>query len=256
MFDEFTVLEIRKQLGILAGHASLLHWGRTSPEEVVRVAKRLLHATACIDALMGVALGGGDWVEGIVLDGERAPPVTIAGGVVEHWTQEAKRRRVTLALEVAAGSTAPETMLHEVPLLAVELVLGNLLHNAITHGPNGGRVALRVTSRAAHVVFEVMDEGPGIPPTRVAALFGRRLRSTTKEGAPASRAGLGLALSRSLAKRMGGALSYETGRAGPCFVLVVPVHVEPPRTHGQTGASVSTISPPRTNTSPGNGRRL
>lgn len=50
-------------------------------------------------------------------------------------------------------------------------IFNNLLSNAIKYSPAGGRVQLRVAADGAHTVFEVSDEGIGIPADEIAHLF-------------------------------------------------------------------------------------
>ncbi|MEM6586215.1 MAG: ATP-binding protein, partial [Pseudomonadota bacterium] len=66
--------------------------------------------------------------------------------------------------------------------------------------------------------LSVMDSGPGLPEQAKANLFKPFAGSTRRDGT-----GLGLALSRDLARAMGGDLELsETGAAGTRFVIFLP----------------------------------
>lgn len=99
---------------------------------------------------------------------------------------------------------------------AVERVLFNLVDNACKHGSGSGDVTLRieVRRRANFVDLLVRDDGPGIPHALGAAVFDAFRRGEEK-GAPG--AGLGLALSRSLARELRGELSLLPSARGACF---------------------------------------
>lgn len=83
----------------------------------------------------------------------------------------------------------------------VRQVLVNLLVNAAKYSPADGSVSLIVTRLDDRVVFEVLDEGPGIPPGKVEAMFEpfRRGARESTEGV-----GLGLYLVRNLVRSLGG----------------------------------------------------
>lgn len=102
-------------------------------------------------------------------------------------------------------------------------VLLNLGTNAIKYGPPEGQVILSARrSEQGQVRFEVLDEGPGIPPEERHLLFApfERLGAESRgvEGT-----GLGLALSKSLVEAMGGSIGVDDGPTrGSCFWLELP----------------------------------
>lgn len=79
-------------------------------------------------------------------------------------------------------------------------LIDNLVENAIKYGPPGGIVSLRVVEERDAVVFDVSDEGPGIPSELHARVFDRFFRAP-EQTQPGS--GLGLAIVRSVALRYG-----------------------------------------------------
>ncbi len=85
---------------------------------------------------------------------------------------------------------------------SIARAVDNLVRNAVEASPSGGRVDVRVTTGTEGVVVRVEDSGPGVPEARVAELFEPFF--TTKP----SGTGLGLALSRSIARAHGGDVSY------------------------------------------------
>ncbi len=111
--------------------------------------------------------------------------------------------------------------------LRVKQVLLNLIGNAIKFTPEGGEVTVTASNGAdGGVVFEVRDTGVGIEREdipRVLEKFGqvRGGAMQTHEGA-----GLGLALSKSLVERHGGALEIdsEPGRGTCVTVRFPPAH--------------------------------
>jgi signal transduction histidine kinase len=99
----------------------------------------------------------------------------------------------------------------------------NLLSNAIRHTPPGGTVTLSAEPRGSRVAIIVDDTGPGIPAEKQEVIFEPfvqldRSLTQTREGL-----GLGLAISRDLARGMAGDLAVEThAGSGARFVLLLP----------------------------------
>jgi PAS domain S-box-containing protein len=106
----------------------------------------------------------------------------------------------------------------------VEQILVNLLSNAVKFTAHGGQVTLGCERAGAdRVGLTVRDTGSGIPADQLERIFepfvqvGRSL-TETREGA-----GLGLAISRDLARAMGGDLSVVSAAGeGSTFTLVLP----------------------------------
>ncbi len=105
----------------------------------------------------------------------------------------------------------------------LEQILLNLVTNAIKYTEPGGRVDVRHYTEGDHIAFEVSDTGVGIPPEYIEAIFepftqvGRSLTSS-HEGA-----GLGLAISRELARAMEGDLTVRsTVGSDSTFTLTLP----------------------------------
>ena len=93
----------------------------------------------------------------------------------------------------------------------IHQVVANLLDNAISHSPDGGRVAVgaRRNGSANGVELEVSDEGPGIPPEEADRVFDRFYRGAAN-GSPDGGTGLGLAIAKSIVDLHGGDITAPT----------------------------------------------
>lgn len=79
------------------------------------------------------------------------------------------------------------------------------------------------SSAGDHVVFEVRDTGVGIPSAKLATIFDRFTQVDDSSTRTIGGTGLGLALSRDLARRMGGDLTVASAPgAGSTFTLILP----------------------------------
>jgi len=108
----------------------------------------------------------------------------------------------------------------------VEQILLNLLSNAAKFADAGGPVTLEagVDPRSdTRVQLRVRDRGNGIPASRLAQIFEPFVQVDVSEANRKGGTGLGLTISRELARGMGGELSAESAvGVGSCFTLTLP----------------------------------
>ncbi|MES2522879.1 MAG: HAMP domain-containing sensor histidine kinase [Gemmatimonadota bacterium] len=118
----------------------------------------------------------------------------------------------------------------------LQQVVLNLLTNAIKFTPDGGHIGMDYDRDGETVHIRVRDDGPGIPEERLQAIFDPfvqldRSVTQTRDGV-----GLGLAISRDLARGMGGDLTVESEiGVGSTFIVVLPVHA-------RTGARTAVVA--------------
>lgn len=108
-------------------------------------------------------------------------------------------------------------------------ILNNLLENAIKYSPNGGEISVRALPDRDAVWIKVQDHGVGIPKEGMGKLFTRfgRVASEGTAGIPGT--GLGLYLSREIARLHGGDLVAESEESkGSTFTLILPRHDRAP----------------------------
>ncbi len=125
------------------------------------------------------------------------------------------------ALEALAAHTEIEFKNEVVPEASatadpdhVHRICANLIRNAAEAMSGAGVISVGFDGAA----LSVMDNGPGLPEQAKTNLFKPFAGSTRRDGT-----GLGLALSRDLARAMGGDLELgETGASGTRFVLFLP----------------------------------
>jgi len=106
---------------------------------------------------------------------------------------------------------------------AVARVVRILLDNALRYGPRGEPIGVTIGCGDGRAYVEVADRGPGVHPAEREQIFERFQRG--RSASTAAGFGLGLAIGRELAERMGGTLSLagEEGQTGTRFRLALPV---------------------------------
>ena len=102
-------------------------------------------------------------------------------------------------------------------------ILLNLVSNAVKFTPRGGRILLHATPDAGVVHLHVEDTGQGIPAEKLDRIFDAFVQVDQRLTRQHGGVGLGLAISRELARAMGGELvaRSEVGR-GSTFTLTLP----------------------------------
>jgi NtrC-family two-component system sensor histidine kinase KinB len=89
----------------------------------------------------------------------------------------------------------------------IQIVLSNLITNAIHHSPPGTTVAARAERSDGWVRFEVSDQGPGIAPEHKRAIFERFYQAP---GGKPGRAGLGLSIAKDIVDEHGGSIGVDS----------------------------------------------
>jgi signal transduction histidine kinase/DNA-binding response OmpR family regulator len=108
----------------------------------------------------------------------------------------------------------------------LEKILDNLLSNALKFTPTDGTVLLRVRHLGEELLFEVQDDGFGIPAADLPRIFDRFYQAQKQDATMSGGTGIGLALSRELALLMQGdiTVSSEVGK-GTLFQLRLPARL-------------------------------
>ena len=107
----------------------------------------------------------------------------------------------------------------------LERVFENLIDNALSFSPDGGRIALTGAAEAGFAVVSVDDDGPGVPDDAREAVF-QRFHSVRPAGEAFGRhSGLGLAIARTIVDAHQGRIGVESrdGVAGARFVVRLPL---------------------------------
>jgi PAS domain S-box-containing protein len=218
--------ELRTPLNAIGGYADLLIMGLRGPvtpeqlQDLERIQAAQRHLLAIINDILNFSrVEAGQ----VAYASERVPLDQALDAVMPMVELQAREKGLELVRHPCPpGATA------RADRTKVEQVLLNLFSNAVKFTPAGGRVTVACQADGERLVVRVSDTGVGIPAEKREEIFepfvqlGRTLTS-----GPVG-AGLGLAISRELARAMGGDLAVESeeGR-GSTFTFTLPSD-EPP----------------------------
>jgi len=103
----------------------------------------------------------------------------------------------------------------------VAQILGNYLSNAIRHAPPGSAITVTAATTDGWVRLAVTDEGPGLAPDQLEAVFERFYRVDPARSRSTGGSGIGLSIARALAEAMGGQAWAESAGAGTGATFLV-----------------------------------
>jgi two-component system, sensor histidine kinase and response regulator len=156
------------------------------------------------------------------LEIERIQLSEVIESVCDLFASKAQEKELGLL----ANYDAPTEAWYALDGSRVSQIVNNLVGNAVKFTEKGSvEVSSRIRQKQdgfREWCFEVRDSGPGIEPQLRAKLFEQFRQG--KDGKPGEGSGLGLSIAQSLAKKMGGEISYEApSGGGSLFRLVIPV---------------------------------
>jgi PAS domain S-box-containing protein len=213
--------ELRTPLNAIGGYTELIEMGlggtvsEQQREYLGRIRGSQQHLLRIINDLLNYSR-----IESGKLTYEKEP-VSLPS-VIETVTGMIEPQTATKGLALSVPRSADQVVAIG-DRLKIEQIVLNLLSNAVKFTPAGGRVTVRCHDGDQQVTLTVADTGPGIPTDRLDDIFepfvqlGRSL-SSGHEGA-----GLGLAISRDLARAMDGDVTVQsTPGKGATFTLSLP----------------------------------
>ncbi len=219
--------EFRTPLTSIQGYAQ--RWAQQAQGESAESAGAVLRASEYLLTLVENLIDQGrlDASE-VLIQTQASAPDELARMLQEIFQPLCAQRELDLHLDVA--SDMPAWL--EFDAMRVRQIAVNLLGNAckFTHK---GEVRCSLSWAQDRLTLKVRDTGPGIAPNNLQRVFGAFER--LDEQAPG--AGLGLAISQQLARRMGGDLSVDSELGlGSTFTLDLPAAICSPPEHAPLAA--------------------
>ncbi|MBB3178045.1 ATP-binding protein [Variovorax sp. Sphag1AA] len=141
----------------------------------------------------------------------------LAEAAVQRLESRARERQVALVVD------APVPVVAHIGRGPADLVLANLLDNALKFSSPGGRVTVRIAKEGEEALMSVADAGPGLREGEMSRLFDRFFRGSAarRDGAPG--VGLGLALSQAMMNAHGGQIEASNlPGGGALFTMRLP----------------------------------
>jgi heavy metal sensor kinase len=193
--------ELRAPLSVMRSQVEVALNRRREPADYERVLKSVLdqvqHLTRISDQLLLIARADAGELKPEM---EEIDVVDFIHELALPWQAAAESRRLEFAVDVPdAGELDADPAL-------TRRAIDNLLDNAFRYAPELSTVRLAVRKEDSDWVFDVSDEGPGVPAEQRERIFERFARADSARTRSIGGAGLGLALSSAIATAQGGSL--------------------------------------------------
>ena len=226
--------ELRTPLNAVLGYSELMELGISGPitdkmrEQIGRIRMSATHLLGLVNDILDLAK-----VEAGRLQVSTSPCSalgTLTAAITLIQPQAAAR-----GLELTVGPHDDDSVVYRGDDERVRQILINLLSNAVKFTAPGGKISVRIdNSRSpdpdtrlqpsrSYVSFRVIDTGSGIPREKLISIFDPFVQAESGHSRTREGSGLGLTISRRLARLMGGDLTVrsEVGK-GSTFSLWLP----------------------------------
>ena len=208
--------ELRNALAAVYGWSEMLV-RKKDPATVPRGAFEILEAAEQAVAMVN------DLLDLNRLDEDRLKPVirdvdcsTVVHAAIQRVTPAAAEKQITLVGIDRRRGLVCRTDGHR-----IEQIFVNLLSNAIRHAPVGSTVTVTGEPVPPSIEFRVEDQGPGVAEEAIDRIFDIYYTAAAFDGGSTGH-GVGLAISRRLARLLGGDLTAVPRNGGGLFLLTLP----------------------------------
>ena len=221
--------ELRTPLNAIGGHIQLIEMEVHGPineaqrEALRRVQRSQRHLLALINDLLNLSRIETGRVEFDIADLPLEPLVAEAVATIEPLLASHN-----LACQIVDSPYAPDpSIIVRADREKTQQILLNLLNNAIKFTPQNGRITVeaRLCDESPRMgAILVSDSGAGIPSAKLESIFEPFVQLGNRPANPSVGLGLGLSISRDLARGMGGNLTASSDPGeGATFTLLLPL---------------------------------
>jgi PAS domain S-box-containing protein len=213
--------ELRTPLNAIGGYAQLIELGvrgPVTPEQIAdlqKIRRSKDHLNTLVGGVLAFAKGGAGHIE---IDVKELGVDELLDSVLDMIGPQLAERSLTLHRGPVPGGITVRADLDK-----SRQILLNLLANAMKFTPAGGAITVTAARDDGSVRVAVRDTGIGVPPELLEEIFQPFVQAKRAIQSRDGGVGLGLAISRQLARAMGGDVVVESSTdGGSTFTLIVP----------------------------------
>jgi PAS domain S-box-containing protein len=237
--------ELRTPLNAIGGYAELIEMGLRGPvseeqrRDLARIRSSQAHLLGLIGGLLDLSRIENGHVQYDLQSVGVAPMLADIEGLV---LPQATAKEQTLTCVACAADLAVSADREK-----LRQILLNLLSNAVRHSPVRASITVAAErGEGQFVTIKVRDTGPGIPHERHDTIFEPFVQLDRSLTRSTEGVGLGLAISRDLARGMGGDITVVSSPGeGACFTLSLPAAVLDNSTQMARSAEMAAVKVPR-----------
>jgi signal transduction histidine kinase len=214
--------ELMTPLNAIGGYVSLIEMGLRGPVsadqqvDLARIRHNYVHLVTLITTILNFVRNESGRLE------YRFARVSVAEAihdVAEMLRGAVDERQLVLVYQPSDADSVMWADADRVRQILLNLVMNAVKYATVAHG----QIILSISETPATVLIHVSDDGPGIPAEKLVAIFDPFVQLANGLSDRRGGVGLGLAISRDLARAMNGDLTVEsTVGAGSRFTLELP----------------------------------
>ena len=212
--------ELRTPLNAIAGYAELMELGVLGPvtekqtEALGRLQRSRRHLSSLVDQVLSFARIEAGKMEFEIVNLPVNDAITRLADMI---APQAAGKQLAYSFDGCGKDIAVRADRDR-----LDQIMLNLIGNAVKYTPSGGSITVSVDSDPKTVRIAVSDTGPGIPKDKQQLIFQPFVQLGSSAEATASGVGLGLAISRDLARAMNGDVDVSSNGKGSVFILTLP----------------------------------
>lgn len=190
--------------------SEFLERGYQINEHMIKLVNDLLNAARIEEGRFGYTFTQTDFVE-------------YMKQFVDRYKQQADSAQMIVKFNVPDSPMPPLT----IDSGKIDIVVQNLLDNALKYSPPGGVIQVSMAVNGAFVETTVSDNGVGIPKTQLSRVFTKFFRGDNVVRMETQGTGLGLFIVRNIVKNHGGDIRVESEEnKGSKFIFTLPISKE------------------------------
>jgi len=136
-----------------------------------------------------------------------------------------------LKIEFEPQSDLPEILADRDRLL---MAIQNLIDNAVRYSKGGGIITIAVKKRGPSLLWQIQDQGIGIPASQQKYIFQKFFRAVNGSRYQTEGTGIGLYITKELIEALGGEIGFKSEESrGSIFWFILPIGEEKSQTYGQ-----------------------
>ena len=211
--------DLRSPIGTLKGFVDLLKKGALPAEKTAYFAEKMSeNLTATSNLLDNLLFWAKSQMEGMTVNAAVFDLRELIGQNKKLAQHRADNKKISLLLDEDKGPLSVHADMN-----MLDMVLRNLVENAIKFSGEGGTVAIRTETSVEFTLVAIEDTGNGIAPEHQHKILNSSFSYTTPGTSKEKGSGLGLALCKELVEKNGGKIWFESevGK-GTRFLFTVP----------------------------------
>jgi signal transduction histidine kinase len=155
----------------------------------------------------------------LILKKQRFSLLELANNIIKEFIPKAKSKNIEIAIN---NNTNLPAVLGDMD--KVSLVLENLIDNAVKYTNNGGKIKINIYEEKGFLIFEIKDNGVGIPQEQVERVFEKFFRSDNIVKYQTEGTGLGLYITKNIIEQLGGEVWFKSiENVGSVFSFSLPI---------------------------------